>query len=281
MNRSLFRPANRLPTVLQSERSECGLACLAMIASWFGRKMDLNTLRHEYAISARGANLTDLIGIANSLGLEARPVKLEMEDLQSLSLPAVLHWNMNHFVVVKAVDRKGIVIHDPAVGARRYTYKEAGLHVTGIAVEFSPGVSFEPGEYAQYSRLRDLFNRYPGFNAAVVQLFTISLLLQIASIGSAFYMQLVIDEGLAKQDRDMLSILALAFLMLGLTNVAMTYGRRRCNSIFPINWGSRWQAMCSLICCACPRLTSSGAMSGIWCRDLARCARSVGLSAKI
>lgn len=232
MTRSLFTPANRLPTVLQSERSECGLACLAMIASWFGRKMDLNTLRHEHAVSARGANLADLIGIANSLGLEARPVKLEIEDLQSLSLPAVLHWNMNHFVVVKSVGRKGIVIHDPAVGERRYTHKEAGLHVTGIAVEFSPGVSFEPGEHVQRSKLRDLFDRYPGFNTAVIQLFAISLLLQLASIGSAFYMQLVIDEGLAKQDRDMLSILALAFLMLGLTNIAMTYGRAQVQLYF-------------------------------------------------
>src|SRR5690554_7784880 len=157
MNRSLFAPPNRLPAVLQSERSECGLACLAMIASWFGRKIDLNTLRHDYAVSARGANLADLIGIANSLGLEARPIKLEMEDMASLSLPAVLHWNMNHFVVLKAVDRNGLVIHDPAVGERRYSHKEAGFHVTGIAVEFTAGVSFEPGEHVQRSKLSELF----------------------------------------------------------------------------------------------------------------------------
>lgn len=232
MINTVFAAGRRLPAILQSERSECGLACIAMIASWFGRRMDMNTLRREYAVSARGANLADLIGVASALGLEARPVKLEIEDLTSLALPAVLHWNMNHFVVLKSVDRHGLVIHDPAVGERRYSLKEAGFHVTGIAVEFSPGVSFEPGSHVRRSRLTDLFERYPGFVTAVTQLFIISLLLQLASIGSAFYMQLVIDEGLAKQDRDMLGILALAFLMLALVNVAMTFGRAQVQLYF-------------------------------------------------
>lgn len=232
MTTHLFSPATRLPVILQSERSECALACMAMISSWFGRKTDLNTMRQQHSISAGGASLPDLINIAHATGLEARAVKLELEDLRSLSLPAVLHWNMNHFVVLSKADRKGIVIHDPAVGKRRYTYKEASLHVTGIAVELTPGVTFEPGNDVERSRLSDLFERYPGFNSTVVQLFVVSLLLQLASIGSAFYMQLVIDEGISRQDRDMLGILALAFLMLALVNTALTYGRAQVQLYF-------------------------------------------------
>src|SRR5690606_15619357 len=100
----LFSPATRLPVILQSERSECALACMAMISSWFGRKTDLNTMRQQHSISAGGASLPDLINIAHATGLEARAVKLELEDLRSLSLPAVLHWNMNHFVVLSKAD---------------------------------------------------------------------------------------------------------------------------------------------------------------------------------
>ncbi|MDP1932638.1 MAG: peptidase domain-containing ABC transporter [Gammaproteobacteria bacterium] len=229
---ALFRPRHSLPTILQSERAECGLACIAMVSSWFGRRIDLNTLRREYPISARGASLSDILNIATALDLNTRPLKVELQDLQSLQLPAVLHWDMTHFVVVKKVTASAIVIHDPAVGERRYSMAEVSRHFTGIAVEFSPGVAFKSQTQLMRSRLIDLFERYPGFHTAVTQLFLLSLLLQLASIGSAFYMQLVIDEGLAKQDRDFLTVLAIGFFMLGMTTVAMTYARAQVQLYF-------------------------------------------------
>lgn len=221
----LFGRRHKLPLILQSERTECGLASLAMVAGYYGRQIDQNTLRREYPVSARGATLNDLLGIANSLDLGARPLKLALEDMGRLQLPAVLHWDMTHFVVLRSVNRHGIVIHDPAVGERRYGLADASRHFTGVAIELTPAQEFRPQTRILTSRLRDLFQRYPGFNSSVGQLFLLSLLLQLASIGSAFYMQLVIDEGLAKQDRDMLSVLAIGFFLLALCNVAMTYAR--------------------------------------------------------
>ncbi len=229
---ALFGKQHRLPKILQAERAECGLACIAMISSYYGYRIDLNSLRRAHPVSARGANLTDLMSIAADLHLSSRPLKLEIDDLGSLQLPAVLHWDMTHFVVLKRVTGKEIVIHDPAVGERRYGLAETGRHFTGIAIEIIPGVDFQPQVQALRSRLTDLFKRYPGFNAAVAQLFVLSLFLQLASIGSAFYMQMVIDEGLSKQDADILSILAIAFLMLGLTNVAMNYARAQVQLYF-------------------------------------------------
>lgn len=229
---ALFGKQHKLPKILQAERAECGLACIAMISSYYGHRIDLNTLRRDHPVSARGANLTDLMSIAADLQLSSRPLKLEIEDLKSLQLPAVLHWDMSHFVVLKRVASKEIIIHDPAVGERRYGLVETGRHFTGIAIEMIPSVDFQPQVQALRSRLTDLFKRYPGFYAAVAQLFVLSLFLQLASIGSAFYMQMVIDEGLSKQDADILSILAIAFLMLGLTSVAMNYARAQVQLYF-------------------------------------------------
>ncbi|ALO46844.1 peptidase domain-containing ABC transporter [Pseudohongiella spirulinae] len=228
----LFGNSRGLPLILQAERSECGLACLAMISSCFGKHTDLNSLRQHHPVSAAGASLAELMAISAALEMSARPLKIDMPDLANLQLPVILHWDMNHFVVLKKVSSKAIVIHDPAVGIRSYTMEEASRHVTGIALELTPAADFTPGTETRRSRLTDLFRRYPGFYAAVSQLFLLSLLLQLASIGSAFYMQMVIDEGLSRQDRDILGILALAFFLLGLSSVAMTYARSQVQLYF-------------------------------------------------
>ena len=123
--KALFLSRSAMPCILQSERAECGLACLAMISSHFGKKIDLNSLRREHAVSGRGANLADLLGIAEALSLSTRALKLELEDVKSLQLPAVLHRDMTHFVVLKRISKRGLVINDPAVGERTYALGEA------------------------------------------------------------------------------------------------------------------------------------------------------------
>ena len=88
-----------------------------------------------------------------------------------------------------------------------------------------PGLEFAARTHTLRSRLTDLFRTYPGFYRTIGQLLMLSLFLQLASIGSAFYMQLVIDEGVAKQDRDIIAVLATGFFMLALCSVAMTFAR--------------------------------------------------------
>lgn len=230
--RALFKPRSTLPCILQSERAECGLACIAMISTYFGKKIDLNSLRREHAVSARGANLADILGIAEALSLSTRALKLEMEDIKSLRLPAVLHWDMTHFVVLKKVGKSGLTINDPAVGERTYGFNEASRHFTGVAVEFTPATDFVPQTRILRSKLKDLFVKYPGFTASVVQLFLLSMCLQLVSIGGAFFMQTVIDESLTKQDADILKILATGFLLLALTGVLMAFARSQIQLYF-------------------------------------------------
>ncbi|HDT5905661.1 TPA: peptidase domain-containing ABC transporter, partial [Klebsiella michiganensis] len=92
-----------LPIIRQTESAECGLACLAMVASWHGLKTDLAALRERFTISSQGMTLQRLIEYAAIIRLSPRAVRLEPEDLKSLNLPCILHWNMNHFVVLHQV----------------------------------------------------------------------------------------------------------------------------------------------------------------------------------
>ena len=133
-----FGGRSRLPSILQTEAAECGLACLAMIASYHGHRIDLNTLRRRYPVSLKGVTLRGLIQVADQMHLACRPVRFELHDIRLLTLPAVVHWDMNHFVVLKAITSKGVIVHDPASGSRMYLFAEASRHLTGVALELSP-----------------------------------------------------------------------------------------------------------------------------------------------
>src|SRR5689334_7025873 len=96
----------KLPLVFQTEAAECGLACLAMIAGYHGAQIDMAALRQRFTLSLRGATLAHVIKIAAALDLVGRPLRLELEDLAFLKTPCILHWRMDHFVVLKKVTRK-------------------------------------------------------------------------------------------------------------------------------------------------------------------------------
>src|SRR5687768_8668710 len=106
----------RLPVVMQAEQSECGLACLAMVLNFHGHRIDINTLRARLGAAQQGLTLKALMLLAERMELSARPLRLEPEELGKLQAPAILHWDMNHFVVLKAVRGGRVVVHDPAVG---------------------------------------------------------------------------------------------------------------------------------------------------------------------
>ena len=137
-----FSSRGHLPLVRQSEAAECGLACLAMVASFHGHRVDINTLRRRYPVSLNGVTLRSLIQVAIHMGLVSRPLRFELGHLRQLRLPAILHWDMSHFVVLKSVCRKGITIHDPASGAKFLTVAEASKHLTGVALELTPAEGF-------------------------------------------------------------------------------------------------------------------------------------------
>src|SRR5262249_59201772 len=101
-----FTLSGRLPAILQTEATECGVACLAMIAGYHGHAIDLGTLRRRHPVSLKGVTLRSLIEVAGDLHLSCRSLRFEMEALNQLQLPAIIHWDLDHFVVLKRVTRK-------------------------------------------------------------------------------------------------------------------------------------------------------------------------------
>src|ERR1043165_7984620 len=126
-----FIRRGHLPVIHQTEASECGLACLAMVASFHGHHVDLNTLRRRHPMSLKGVTLRGLLHTSAHLHLTGRPVRFEIEHLRQPRLPVILHWDMSHFVVLKSVTRKVLTIHDPASGERSFTISEASKHISG------------------------------------------------------------------------------------------------------------------------------------------------------
>ena len=221
----LFGARNSLPMMFQSEVAECGLACLAMVASYYGRSSDLRSLRERLFLPAGGASVEQLLQAGQRLDLQGRPLKLGLGDIGRLTLPAVLHWDTDHFVVLRRVTRRSIVIHDPAVGIRKYSLAELDCHFTGIAIEFSPTVSFTKESTTKEYSVRELFRVTPSFRSAIYQVLVLSLLLQVLSLIFPLYLQLVIDQGLSKGDRDIILLVALLFSLVILAKTGVSYFR--------------------------------------------------------
>lgn len=212
----LVRPRVRL--VRQTEIAECGLASLTMIANYYGLDIDLGTMRRRYAPSLRGAALKTLIGLADRIGLIPRAVKLQLEELPNLHVPAVLHWDMNHFVVLERVRNDKALIHNPDGRSTWMDMAEVSNHFTGVALELRPSSDFQSGKERERLRLAQLWQRMTGIKRALLQVLVLTLVLQTFVLALPYYLQLAIDQALPSLDADLLTVLAVGFGLFTLIN---------------------------------------------------------------
>lgn len=206
-----FARRKRLPVIQGAEAAECGLACMAMIARYHGHDVDLNGLRQRFSLSMSGATLRSIMGLADQLGFAPRALRVELSALSKVRLPAILHWDLNHFVVLKSVRGNKAVVHDPALGARTCSLDEVSRHFTGVVLELTPADRFEPVVARAPIRLNSLWSRMIGFWPAFFQILALSAALQVAAFALPFQMQLVIDEAILRADRNLLTVLAIGF----------------------------------------------------------------------
>ncbi len=204
----------KLPMLRQAEAAECGLACVCMVASAHGYETDLPTIRRRFPISLKGSTLQDIVDIASQLDLGSRALRCEPSDLQELRVPAILHWNMNHFVVLKRANRNWIEIHDPASGLVKLSLGDVGKHFTGVALELTPSPTFKKARETNPVKLFSLFNLDNSAWSALAQGLALSLFLQVFVLLSPYYMQLVIDEAILKGDLSLLTVIAIGFAVL-------------------------------------------------------------------
>ncbi|MGA8515853.1 MAG: ABC transporter transmembrane domain-containing protein, partial [Burkholderiaceae bacterium] len=232
----------KLPVVLQTEGAECGLACLAMVLGWHGTVTDLAVLRRRHTISLKGMTLAGLAQIAQKERLGVRAVRLELEQLGQLKLPAILHWELNHFVVLKSVGAQHIVVHDPGFGERRLRMPEVSEKFTGVAMELWPEPGFEPRKETTRISLMQLIGRVKGFLPSLTQVLILTLVLEVLSLASPLFMQWIVDQVVVSRDADLLTTLAIGFGMLLLLQqvfgVARAWSMMSMNTAINVQWQS-------------------------------------------
>ncbi|MET0537337.1 MAG: cysteine peptidase family C39 domain-containing protein [Xanthobacteraceae bacterium] len=218
--------SKRVPLVLQTEASECGLASMTMIAQYFGYGAGLSELRRRFAISLKGATLKDLIRVADQIGFAARPLRVDLSELGQLRLPCVLHWDLNHFVVLASVGQDSAVIHDPAMGIRRLSMAVISRHFTGVALELTPTNPYQPATPAPRVRASQPIGRIKGIKRSLAHMLALALAIEIFAMVSPFFMSWVVDHALVSADRDLLVTLAIGFFLLMLLRTAVSTLRR-------------------------------------------------------
>jgi ATP-binding cassette, subfamily B, bacterial CvaB/MchF/RaxB len=206
--------------VLQSEAAECGLACLVMVAVAHGRYLDLPELRQQFSLSLKGAKLSQIIHAAQQLGFQARPLRLEMDGLAQLETPCILHWDLNHFVVLAGAGKRKATVFDPACGKRELGYDEVSKHFTGVALELTPGNEFKTQKAVPAVSARQLTGPIRGLWRSLAQILLLSLTLQVFTMLAPFYMQWVVDQVLVSADHDLLVVLGLGFGLALLLQIA-------------------------------------------------------------
>jgi ATP-binding cassette subfamily B protein RaxB len=210
-----------VPVVLQTEAAECSLACLAMVASYHGHRTDLSNLRRRWSVSLKGINLAQLMEMGQGLELTPRALRLDLEHLQELKRPAILHWDMDHFVVLERASAKSIYIVDPAVGRRKLPMAEVSKHFTGVALELSPTASFQRRKEVTPLPLWSFVAGTKGLGSALFNILLLSLALQVLVLLAPLFGQIVIDEIVISQDRNLLMVLAIAFLLLAAIQICI------------------------------------------------------------
>lgn len=210
--------SRRVRLIRQTEVAECGLACLAMVSAYHGYDADLASLRREFQPSLRGASLKNLIKVADQMKLATRAIKVSLDQLNKLHLPAILHWDLNHYVVLERIHQGRLLIHDPAGRSHWLTLSSVSDHFTGIALELRPAEDFSTGTEKQRLKISQLWHRMSGVKRALIQTLILSLVMHSFVLASPYYMQIAVDNVLPATDRDLLTVIAIGFTFFTLIN---------------------------------------------------------------
>lgn len=242
INQLDMRWRRRVPVIHQTETAECGLACLAMICGHFGKNIDLISLRRKFNLSARGANLAGINGIAEQLGMVTRALSLELDELGALKMPCILHWDFSHFVVLVSVKRNRYVLHDPARGRRYLGREEMSRYFTGIALEVWPGSEFQAETQQTRISLRSLINSIYGIKRTLPKIFCLSVVIEAINLVMPVGTQLVMDHAIPAGDRGLLTLISAGLMFFILLRAAVSMLRAWSSLVMSTLINVQWQS---------------------------------------
>ncbi|HEY7127734.1 MAG TPA: peptidase domain-containing ABC transporter, partial [Ktedonobacterales bacterium] len=213
----------RVPVLLQMSAVECGAACLTMVLSYYGRKTTVSEVRNRCQVGRDGLSALDIVKAARSYGLRVRAVSLQEDDLRLITLPAIVHWEFNHFLIVERVSFQWVEVVDPALGRRRMSIEEFFTGFTGIVLMLEPGVQFDRTAPAHSVTLGNYARSYLQVAPlSFLQILGASLLLQLFGLALPLLTALVIDQVIPFGLKEPLTLLAAGLLLLLVAQVVLT-----------------------------------------------------------
>ncbi|HEC2577288.1 TPA: peptidase domain-containing ABC transporter [Raoultella ornithinolytica] len=235
-----FSMKNKVPVIIQSESTECGNACLSMICGFYGKDIDLFNFRNRYGSTSQGATLNVLAAIAQKAGLKTRALSLDIAEIKELRLPCILHWSLNHFVVLVAIKEKRFIIHDPALGRRVVHLQELSENFSGIALEAWPDSDFRQEKQRSRLKLLDLMHNMVGLKSALIKIFMLSVVIETVNLLLPMGTQIVTDHVITAHDENLLLVICvgLMFFTIFKTWVSMirAWVSLKLNTLTDVQW---------------------------------------------
>ncbi|EDW5993970.1 peptidase domain-containing ABC transporter, partial [Salmonella enterica subsp. salamae] len=232
----------RIPIIHQTESSECSLACLSMICSYYGKEIDLISLRQQFNLSARGTTLASIKSIAAELEMTTRALSLDLDEVHLLKKPAILHWNFNHFVVLVGSKRRGYIIHDPARGRIIVSKDEMSRSFTGVALEIWPDCRFKEEKVKKRINITTLINNINGIKGILLKIFSLSILIEAIGLLLPIGTQVVMDHAIPAGDRGLLTLVCIGLMFFILLRMALSSIRAWISLIMSALINSQWQS---------------------------------------
>lgn len=215
------RLIRRYPFYAQQSQSDCGAACLVMIGRYWNKRFSINYLRDIANVDRNGASLRGLVAAAESMGFATRPVKASLDQLSKQKLPAIAHWENQHYVVVYEITRNRVIIGDPEVGQRNLTHAQFQSGWTGYALLLQPTVLLKDVQEASQPFWQFLELIKPHWTI-LSEVFIASLLIQLFGLTAPLLTQLLLDRVVVQGSTMTLTAVGVGLLLFGLFRVAMT-----------------------------------------------------------
>ncbi len=237
-----FSWGKKLNLVRQTESAECGVACLAMVADWYGYKASLRQLRLKFGITQHGMSFARLIECAEQINLSGRAIRLDLDELKHLSLPCILHWNLNHFVVLQKVSSTKVTIFDPAKGEVKLSFDEVNKSFTGIALELTPTHDFIKVDQKERITLGKLIGQTIGLKSALAKILCFAFILEVFALSFPILNQIVIDEVLVGYDHNLLILIIMAMLLVTMAQTLVGLAKEWATITLSVNFNLQWTA---------------------------------------
>ena len=192
---------------------DCGAACLGMICRHFGRRVSLSHIRTLANTGAEGTSLKSIVRTASDLGLAARSVKASLRNLEYIPLPAIVHWDGNHWICLFRLTSEYAFVADPAVGIRRFSREEFVERWSGYAALFDYTAEFENAPESK-SRLGWILAFFVPYRDLLIKAGLLSLVVSALQMVLPVFTQVIVDRVLVESSVGLLNMIMLSMLVV-------------------------------------------------------------------